>query len=65
VRQLKLTKILIAHRPETIVGAERVLVMANGRVVREYRPAERALQLVTDAETAQIAPQLPRSDLSA
>ena len=49
--KLKLTKILIAHRPETIVSAERVLVMANGRVEREYRPAERALRLVPDADT--------------
>ena len=64
VRQLKLTKILIAHRPETIISAERVLVMANGRVVREYRPAERALRLVADAETTQTDLHLARSDLS-
>ena len=64
VRQLKLTKILIAHRPETIISAERVLVMANGRVVREYRPAERALRLVADAETTQTDLPLARSDLS-
>ena len=50
VRRLRLTKILIAHRPETIASADRVLVMANGRVEREYRPAERALRLVGDAE---------------
>ena len=64
VRQLKLTKILIAHRPETIISAERVLVMANGRVVHEYRPAERALRLVADAETTQTDLPLARSDLS-
>ena len=51
VRRLRLTKILIAHRPETIASADRVLVMANGRVEREYRPAERALRLVGDADT--------------
>lgn len=51
VRRLRLTKILIAHRPETIASADRVLVMAKGRVEREYRPAERALRLVGDPDT--------------
>ncbi len=65
VRQLKLTKILIAHRPETIVSAERVLVMANGRVVREYRPAERALRLVDDAQGEYGEPPAQRGELLA
>ena len=65
VRKLKLTKILIAHRPETIVSAERVLVMANGRVEREYRPAERALRLVADAEVGQDGISLQRGELLA
>lgn len=41
----------IAHRPETIASADRVLVMADGRIEREYRPSERALRLVGDADT--------------
>lgn len=49
VRQLKLTKILIAHRPETISSADRVLVMADGRIEREYRPDARADQRIDDA----------------
>ncbi|MEQ1513930.1 MAG: peptidase domain-containing ABC transporter [Lysobacteraceae bacterium] len=65
VRKLKLTKILIAHRPETIVSAERVLVMANGRVEREYRPAERALRLVADADDTQSGSTALRSELLA
>lgn len=32
IRQLDLTKIIIAHRPETINSTDRVLVMANGRI---------------------------------
>jgi ATP-binding cassette subfamily B protein RaxB len=65
VRRLKLTKILIAHRPETIVSAERVLVMANGRIEREYRPGEPALRLVAgvDAEPVESSPL--RCDLMA
>ena len=51
VKRLRLTKILIAHRPETIASADRVLVMADGRIEREYRPAERALRLVGNADT--------------
>lgn len=38
VRQLELTKIIIAHRPETIASADRVLVMHGGRIMQELRP---------------------------
>jgi ATP-binding cassette subfamily B protein RaxB len=38
VRQLALTKVIVAHRPETIASADRVLVMESGRIVRESRP---------------------------
>jgi ATP-binding cassette subfamily B protein RaxB len=46
VRALRLTRILVAHRPETIRSAERVLAMQAGRVVpppaRPAAPAEAA-----------------------
>jgi ATP-binding cassette subfamily B protein RaxB len=35
VRQLDLTRVIIAHRPETIASADRVLVMHAGAIVRE------------------------------
>ncbi|CTP88546.1 ABC transporter ATP-binding protein/permease [Xanthomonas translucens pv. poae] len=38
VKQLKLTKLIVAHRPETIASADRVLVMEQGRIVQELRP---------------------------
>jgi ATP-binding cassette, subfamily B, bacterial CvaB/MchF/RaxB len=38
VRALKLTKIIVAHRPETIAAADRVLVMHGGRIVQEFNP---------------------------
>ena len=37
VAALKLTRIIVAHRPETIASADRVIVLVGG-VVREDRP---------------------------
>lgn len=45
VRQLRLTRLIIAHRPETIASADRVLVMQGGRIVQELRPAPGATPL--------------------
>lgn len=45
VAGLALTRVIIAHRPETIASADRVLVMAGGRIVEQYRPSERVLSL--------------------
>lgn len=39
--QLALTKIIVAHRPETIASADRVLVMQKGRIVQELRAGKR------------------------
>lgn len=44
VRQLKLTKVIVAHRPETIASADRVLVMDQGRIAQELRPPARQAQ---------------------
>jgi ATP-binding cassette subfamily B protein RaxB len=38
VRDLKLTKIIIAHRKETIASADRVLIMQGGKVVDNFKP---------------------------
>jgi len=35
VRQLKLTRVIVAHRSETIASADRVIKLAGGRVVSE------------------------------
>ena len=42
VRQLRLTRVIVAHRPETIASADRVLVMERGRIVEVLRPQDRA-----------------------
>ncbi len=43
IRSLRLTRIIIAHRPETIASAERVIVLQGGKVAQDLRrvpPAE-------------------------
>lgn len=39
IRGLAMTRITIAHRPETIAAAERVVVLEGGRIVRDVRVA--------------------------
>jgi ATP-binding cassette subfamily B protein RaxB len=38
VRQLDLTRVIVAHRPETIASANRVIVLSEGRVAQDLRP---------------------------
>ncbi len=38
VRRLKLTRVIIAHRPQTIASADRVLELAHGRIARSFLP---------------------------
>jgi len=42
IRALPLTRITIAHRPETIAAADRVVVLEGGRIVRDVRRASNA-----------------------
>ena len=37
VRQLALTRVIVAHRPETIASAGRVIALAEGRVAQDLR----------------------------
>ena len=37
VRQLQLTRVIVAHRPETIATASRVVVLGEGRVTQDLR----------------------------
>ena len=55
VRRLKLSKVIIAHRPETIASADRVLVMEGGRIVRELRPQPLHAVPETPAPSANVA----------
>jgi len=37
IRQLELTRIIVAHRPETIASAGRVIVMHDGKITQDLR----------------------------
>jgi ATP-binding cassette subfamily B protein RaxB len=41
IRSLHLTRIIIAHRPETIASAERVIVLQGGKVTQDLRRDQR------------------------
>ena len=39
IRQLEITRVIVAHRPETIASADRVVVLERGRIVRDLPAA--------------------------
>lgn len=47
VKALELTKVIVAHRPETIASADRLLVMERGRIIQELRPQQAPAESVT------------------
>lgn len=38
IKNLAITRVIIAHRPETIASAGRIIVLDNGRVARDSSP---------------------------
>ncbi|WP_419735677.1 peptidase domain-containing ABC transporter [Pseudomonas sp. COR18] len=42
IRSLNMTRIFIAHRPETVLSADRILLMDKGRIASTLTPAEAA-----------------------
>jgi ATP-binding cassette, subfamily B, bacterial CvaB/MchF/RaxB len=42
VKQLELTRVIVAHRPETIASATRVIVLKDGRVAQDLRSVDSA-----------------------
>ncbi|MDD2988534.1 MAG: peptidase domain-containing ABC transporter [Zoogloea sp.] len=54
IQSLDLTRIIIAHRPETILSAERVVMLHGGKVVEDM-PVSELVARQTAASTAQAA----------
>jgi len=56
IQSLELTRIIIAHRPETILSAERVVMLHGGKVVEDMPVSELiARQAAAAAPTAEEA----------
>jgi ATP-binding cassette, subfamily B, bacterial CvaB/MchF/RaxB len=52
IREMQVTKIIVAHRPETLASAHRTLVLQDGKVVyRPIDPAESATQRHVPTDT--------------
>lgn len=47
VKALKLTKVIVAHRPETIASADRVLVINDGCIVEKLRAPRNQAQIIS------------------
>ena len=54
VRALPLTRIIVAHRPETIASADRVVVLDGHRVAAEFRPSANARPIARSEERAGV-----------
>lgn len=35
IKQIAMTRIIVAHRPETIAGTQRVVILEEGKIVRD------------------------------
>jgi ATP-binding cassette, subfamily B, bacterial CvaB/MchF/RaxB len=57
IHGLELTKVIVAHRPETIASADRALLMAGGRIITELDPRDYLRQL--RAPAANVQPPAP------
>jgi ATP-binding cassette subfamily B protein RaxB len=40
IRELKITRIIVAHRRETIASADRVVALVDGEIMRDIIPGE-------------------------
>ena len=60
IQSLALTRILIAHRPETILSAERVVVLTGGKVVDDLSTAELLARQAAASASAETAAEAGR-----
>ncbi|MGS0893204.1 peptidase domain-containing ABC transporter [Burkholderia stagnalis] len=57
ITQLAMTRLIVAHRPETIASAQRVIMLQGGKVVLDQSTAAlRAARAAASAPAAQAAP---------
>jgi ATP-binding cassette subfamily B protein RaxB len=46
IRSVRMTRIIVAHRPETILSADRVIVLEHGKIVEDVRTHESKVALL-------------------
>jgi ATP-binding cassette subfamily B protein RaxB len=46
IRSVRMTRIIVAHRPETILSADRVIVLEHGKIVEDVRTHESKFALL-------------------
>jgi ATP-binding cassette subfamily B protein RaxB len=51
VKALRMTRVIIAHRPQTIASASRVIVLMGGKIVQDVRVPERSPSTSAPAES--------------
>jgi ATP-binding cassette subfamily B protein RaxB len=56
IRDIAMTRILVAHRPETIAMADRVVVMKRGRIVQDDDLRGKKVSVMTPREGGATAP---------
>jgi ATP-binding cassette subfamily B protein RaxB len=49
ISSVRMTRIIVAHRPETILSADRVIVLEHGRIVDDVRTHESKMALLSRA----------------
>lgn len=49
IRSVRMTRIIVAHRPETILSADRVIVLEHGKIVEDVRTHESKVALLSRA----------------
>jgi ATP-binding cassette subfamily B protein RaxB len=54
IKSLKITRIIIAHRPETVLSADRILLMDKGRISSVLSPAE-ATEYLRDKQLSSLS----------
>ncbi|MBI3231078.1 MAG: Flp pilus assembly complex ATPase component TadA, partial [Burkholderiales bacterium] len=57
VKSLNITRVIVAHRPETIASADRVIVLHGGKIVQEIRNPGQAMADAKAQAEAQAAEQ--------
>ena len=55
IRSVRMTRIIVAHRPETILSADRVIVLDHGKIVEDVRTHESKLALLSRASALRQA----------